>query len=142
MSVTWQAYCVLELARQQALQWVDGVRQRDYHSVRELTVDELPFLLGASALNLLRRGADGSLRLSADRWRLAEIEADAIVLRSLPTGQPEDDEEQILRVPLSRINRLTWDQLPRQCKRSQVRLHLKGGDLWTLSGELRFKNEE
>lgn len=108
--------------------------------MRELTVGDLPSVLGSSGLNLLRRCADGSLRLSADRWRLAEIESDAIVLRSLPADQ--DGEEQLLRVALAEIDRLTWDQLPRQRRRSQVRLHLKNGDLWTLSGELRMKNEE
>jgi hypothetical protein len=32
--------------------------------------------------------------------------------------------------------RITWDQLPRQQQRSQIRFHLADGELWTFSGSV------
>jgi hypothetical protein len=102
--------------------------------MRDVTLDELRAVLRSCALNLIRRGADGSLRLSADRWRLDEVKADAIVFRSL--RRDAADAEQVLEVDLSGVERVTWDRLPKQQARSQVRFHLANGDLWTFSGEL------
>jgi hypothetical protein len=101
--------------------------------MQDLAFGELPAVAGEAVLNLLRRGADGSLRLSADRWRLAEVTPDAVVFRSV-TDDPTDLQE--LRLPTEDVVRLTWDRLPRQQTRSQLRFHLANGDLWTFSGPL------
>ena len=101
--------------------------------VRDLTFDELRRLAGESVLNLLRRGADGSLRLSADRWQLADVSAEAVVFHSVP-GDASD--RQVLEVPLVDVTRVTWDRLPKQQTRSQLRFYLASGDLWTFSGPL------
>ncbi len=85
---------------------------------------------GTAYFNLLRRGADGSLVLSADRWRLVAIEDD--VLRFAPRdpgGEP-------LVLARGAIERVTWDQLARQQVRSQIRFSLKSGDVWTFSGSV------
>jgi hypothetical protein len=102
--------------------------------MRDVTLDELRAVLASSTLNLLRRGADGSLRLSADRWQLDQVEANSIVFRSLPRDQA--DVEHVLQVAVSDVERITWDRLPRQQARSQLRFHLANGDLWTFSGKL------
>ena len=103
-------------------------------SMRKLTFEELPGVLGSAVLNLLRRGVDGSLRLSADRWSLASVEEAAVVFRS-QLADPLD-EVQVLEVPRQDVQQLTWDRLPKQQARSQVRFHLTTGDLWTFSGQL------
>jgi hypothetical protein len=102
--------------------------------VRDLTIADLRPVLGSSTLNLIRRGADGSLRMSVDRWRLAEVEPEAVVFRSIPAEPPAA--EQVLEVLLVEVERITWDRLPRQQARSQLRFHLRSGDLWTFSGAL------
>jgi hypothetical protein len=101
--------------------------------VQDLTFDQLSHVLGDATLNLLRRGADGSLRLSADRWRLASVEPRVVMFRSVP---PPDEPEQVLEVLKDDVERLTWDRLPKQQVRSQVRFHLTSGDLMTFSGTL------
>ena len=101
--------------------------------MRDLTLEELGPLAGDQTLNLLRRGADGSLRLSADRWRLAEVRPDAVVFRSV---SEDETDRQVLEVPLGDISRVTWDRLPKQHARSQLRFHMASGDLWTFSGTL------
>ena len=102
--------------------------------VRDLTISDLRPVLGSSPVNLIRRGVDGSLRMSVDRWRLAEVEPEAVVFRSLPVEPTEA--EQVLAVRLAEVERITWDRLPRQQARSQLRFHLRSGDLWTFSGAL------
>jgi hypothetical protein len=92
-------------------------------------------LLGLTPLNLLRRGADGSLRLSADRWIFERADGVAIVFHS--DHPPGDPERQTLAVPLADLRRVTWDQLPRQRTRAQLRFHLANGDLWTFSGSIQ-----
>ena len=101
--------------------------------MRTLTFEELRPLAGDSVLNLLRRCADGSLRLSADRWQLAEVSPEAVVFHSVAATPAE---RQTLELPLSDIARVTWDRLPKQQARSQLRFHLASGDLWTFSGPL------
>ena len=102
--------------------------------MRDVSLEELGHLLGRTRLNLLRRGADGSLRLSADRWRLSEVQPAAVVFHS--DHGSDDAERQTLSVPVAELLRVTWDQLPRQRTRSQLRFHLANGDLWTFSGEI------
>ena len=90
--------------------------------------------MGAATLNLIRRCADGSLRMSADRWRLAEVNSEGVRFRTVAHDQAED--EQVLVLGAAEVRRVTWDRLPKQRTRSQLRFHLCNGDLWTFSGRL------
>jgi hypothetical protein len=83
---------------------------------------------GESYFNLLRRGADGSLTLSTDHWRLEALTSEVFRF----TAREEDAPELELR--LEEVERLVWDRLPRQQVRSQIRFVLVNGDLWTFSG--------
>jgi hypothetical protein len=85
---------------------------------------------GDGYFNLIRRGADGSLKLSADHWRLAESNPDTFVF----TAREEDAPP--LELPLAEVARVVWDRLPRQQARSQLRFRLNNGDLWTFSGSV------
>ena len=85
---------------------------------------------GEGWFNLLRRGADGSLVLSADQWRLASLTAAAFHFRARDPNAPA------LMLPVEQVERLTWDRLPRQQTRSQIRFYLASGDLWTFSGSV------
>jgi hypothetical protein len=102
--------------------------------VRELAFEELPAVAGASSLNLIRRCADGSLRMSVDRWQLSDVGHESVVFRA-PPQQPEEP-EQVLELARDEVERVTWDRLPKQQARSQIRFHLRNGDLWTFSGSL------
>jgi hypothetical protein len=87
-------------------------------------------VFGESYFNLIRRGADGSLTLSTDHWRLEQVTADAFHFEA----QAEDAPALVL--PLQQVERLAWDRLPRQQMRSQIRFYLANGDLWTFSGSV------
>jgi hypothetical protein len=101
--------------------------------VTELTPDAAAELLRTPRLNLIRRGADGSLVLSADKWTLDERGGSMFRFRS----ETVDGMETIwLDVNLQEVERLSWDRLPKQERRSQVRLHFLNGDVWTFSGYL------
>lgn len=94
----------------------------------ELDFETAARAFGSEYFDLIRRGADGSLVLSADRWRLAAF-----------TGQVyrfvgADPEAPTLELRAADVERVTWDQLPKQRTRSQVRFLLRGGDLWSFSG--------
>ena len=83
---------------------------------------------GHAYFNLLRRGADGSLVLSRDHWRLEEATDDAFRFAA------RDQDAPALEVRLEDVERLVWDRLPKQHTRSQIRFVLVSGDLWTFSG--------
>ena len=83
---------------------------------------------GNAYFNLLRRGADGSLVLSSDHWRLDELTPEAFRFEA------REDEAPTLEVRLEQVERLVWDRLPKQQVRSQIRFALTNGDLWTFSG--------
>ncbi len=85
---------------------------------------------GASYFNLIRRGADGSLVLSTDHWRLEQVTAEAFHFKAQEPDAPE------LVLPLTDVDRLAWDRLPKQQQRSQIRFYLVNGDLWTFSGNV------
>ena len=102
--------------------------------MRELAFEELPAVAGVSSLNLIRRCADGSLRMSVDHWQLSDVGHDTVVFRA-PGQQPEEP-EQVLELSRDEVERVTWDRLPKQQARSQIRFHLRNGDLWTFSGSL------
>ncbi len=94
----------------------------------DLATAAAPF--GEGWFNLLRRGADGSLVLSADRWRLARLDDDAF------SFAPDAAEAEPLTLPLGEVERVSWDRSPRQQARSQLRFLLRSGDLWTFSGSV------
>ena len=85
---------------------------------------------GDAYFNLLRRGADGSLKLSHDHWRLTEARDDAFCFA------PREDDAPPLLVPREDVARIVWDRLPRQQVRSQIRFYLANGDVWTFSGQV------
>jgi hypothetical protein len=85
---------------------------------------------GSAFFNLIRRGADGSLIMSMDHWQLDQVTAEAFHF------QPREDGATPLELKIDEIQRLTWDRLPRQQVRSQIRFYLANGDLWTFSGSV------
>jgi hypothetical protein len=90
-------------------------------------------LLEGVSLNLIRRGEDGSLVLSMDRWRFAGLAEDALTFTPEPPAPPETAP---LVIPLADVARISWDRLKKQQARSQVRIRKTNGDLLTLSGRL------
>jgi len=68
--------------------------------------------------------------LSRDHWRLDSNNTDA---GAFHFSAREEDAPDLL-LPFERIEKLTWDRLPKQQQRSQIRFYLKDGDLWTFSG--------
>lgn len=83
---------------------------------------------GEAYFNLLRRGADGSLTLSTDHWRLEELTDDVFRFSAREEDAPD------LEVRRGDVERLVWDRLPKQQVRSQIRFVLTNGDVWTFSG--------
>ena len=76
----------------------------------------------------LKFAADGSLTISSDHWRLDEATEDAFRFSARAADAPA------LEVLLEEVERLVWDRLPKQQVRSQIRVHLSNGDIWTFSG--------
>jgi hypothetical protein len=83
---------------------------------------------GDAFFNLLRRGANGSLTLSADHWRLEEAPEGVFRFAAREQDAPP------LELRDADVEHYEWDRLPRQEVRSQLRLYLNNGDLWTFSG--------
>ena len=90
-------------------------------------------LLADVSLNLIRRGDDGSLVLSMDRWRLASLVDEILTFAPEPPAPPDSEP---LVIPLSDVASISWDRLKRQQARSQVRIRKTNGDLLTFSGRL------
>jgi hypothetical protein len=86
--------------------------------------------LGQEYFNLVRRGADGSLSLSADRWRLLSATPEAFHFVAQDPAAPD------LIIRTTDLERLVWDQLPKQQTRSQVRFLFATGDVWSFSGKI------
>src|SRR5579859_4379250 len=85
---------------------------------------------GDAYFNLLRRGADGSLTLSSDHWRLESAADEAFRFAAREADAPPLE----IRVP--EVARIIWDRLPKQTVRSQIRFSFANGDLWTFSGQV------
>ena len=85
-------------------------------------------ILGQGYFNLVRRGADGSLVLSADRWRVKYLNPSELLFEAQADAAPD------LSVPLADVDQMSWDRLPKQQTRSQVRVLFRNGDLWSFSG--------
>ena len=85
---------------------------------------------GDAYFNLLRRGADGSLSLSMDHWRLdAATDARWRFVAREAEATPLD-------ITLADLARVVWDRLPKQQVRSQIRLLFVNGDVWSFSGSV------
>jgi len=99
---------------------------------RELDPATAARAFGRGSFNLLRRGANGSLTLSADHWRLepARSTPHTFCFAARDTAAPD------LLVDLADVERLVWDRLPKQQVRSQIRFYFRGGDVWTFSGSV------
>jgi hypothetical protein len=85
---------------------------------------------GDAYFNLIRRGADDSLKLSHDHWRLTEATDDAFRFA------PREADAPPLEIRHQDVQRIVWDRLPRQQVRSQLRFYLANGDVWTFSGQV------
>jgi hypothetical protein len=96
----------------------------------QLSTDSAVQALGDNHFNLIRRGADGSLKLSADHWRLSAVTDETLRFSAREEDAPP------LELNVQDIERVVWDRLPKQTVRSQVRFHLKRGDVWTFSGNV------
>jgi hypothetical protein len=96
----------------------------------ELDVASAAAAFGEAYFNLIRRGVDGSLSLSADHWRLDEASDDAFHFTAREVDAPA------LSVYLDDIERVVWDRLPKQQARSQIRFFFSSGDVWTFSGSV------
>src|ERR1700694_816236 len=103
---------------------------RDDASARELAAATAARAFGDAYFNLIRRGADGSLKLSHDHWRLDKA-TDAAFHFS-----PREADAPPLEVRRQDVQRVVWDRLPKQQVRSQLRLYLANGDVWTFSGQV------
>jgi hypothetical protein len=85
---------------------------------------------GAAYFNLLRRGANGSLTLSSDHWQLEAATEELFRFVAREADAP------LLELRVDQVERFEWDRLPRQQVRSQIRVYLSSGDLWTFSGSV------
>ena len=94
----------------------------------DLDPDTAARAFGDAYFNLLRRGADGSLVLSTDHWRLDQLTEAAFRFAA------REDDAPALEVRLDEVERLVWDRLPKQQVRSQIRFVFTNGNLWTFSG--------
>jgi len=90
-------------------------------------------ILDGTSCNMIRRGGDGSLTMSADRWRLAERGPTSFRFAAEPPVPPDVVP---LTIELADVERFGWDRLPKQQTRSQVRFYLRNGDVVTFSGAL------
>jgi len=85
---------------------------------------------GNAYFNLLRRGADGSLTLSHDHWRLDQTTPGHFRFA------PREADAPAAEIRCDDIQRIVWDRLPKQQQRSQIRFYLASGDVWTFSGQV------
>jgi hypothetical protein len=102
--------------------------------MQEITLDTAVRALEAAEFNFLRRTAELTLSMSGARWRLAERTPDTLTFRALDADGAFLADEMAL--PLADVERITWDRLPRQQSRSQLRLHLRNGEMWIFSGHV------
>ena len=90
-------------------------------------------ILDGIVLNMIRRGDDGSLVLSMDRWRFSRLTDDALTFTPEP---PAPADTAPLVIPLAEVATISWDRLKKQQERSQVRVRKTNGDLLTFSGRM------
>jgi hypothetical protein len=98
----------------------------------ELSLQAALDLLASTSFNLLKTTSEGALVMSADHWRLSHRQGDALVMDAEPAAGEEVAAP--LVVAFDDVERITWDRLPRQRRRAQIRLYFRNGDRWTFSG--------
>ena len=96
----------------------------------ELDYETAARAFGDAYFNLIRRGADGSLKMSHDHWRLDEATDEAFQF------VPREADAPLLELRHADVERIVWDRLPKQQVRSQIRFYLTNGDVWTFSGQV------
>jgi hypothetical protein len=102
--------------------------------MQEIDVDAAARALEATDCNFLRRSADLQLSMSGAKWRLAERTPESLTFRAVgPDGELLPD---AMTLALGDVERITWDRLPKQQSRSQVRFLLHDGEQWTFSGHV------
>ena len=101
--------------------------------MHEIDPETAERVLDGRVCNMIRRGDDGSLAMSADKWRLAERTPTTLRFVAEPPAPPDVAP---LTIELADVERLAWDRLPKQQTRSQVRVFLRNGDVVTFSGTL------
>ncbi|MDP8921977.1 MAG: hypothetical protein M3O34_03775 [Chloroflexota bacterium] len=106
--------------------------------MHDIDPETLERILDGRICNLIRRGDDGSLTISADKWRLAERTPTTLTFVAEP---PAPADVPPLMIELADVDRLAWDRLPKQQTRSQVRVYLHNGDVVTFSGALADPSE-
>ena len=73
---------------------------------------------------------DSAATTRVDSAQCDTVTADGFHFVAREVGAPD------LVVRLEDVQRLTWDRLPKQQVRSQIRFFLANGDLWTFSGSV------
>jgi hypothetical protein len=112
-------------------------RALDEGDVQDIDVDAAARALESTDFNFLRRTAELTLSMSGARWRLAERTPDALTFRAVaPSGELMPD---AMTLPLVDVERITWDRLPKQQSRSQIRFQHHSGEQWTFSGHVADK---
>ena len=96
----------------------------------ELDYETAARAFGDAYFNLIRRGADGSLKLSHDHWRLDRTTDEAFQFVPREADAPPRE------LRHADVERIVWDRLPKQQVRSQIRFYLINGDVWTFSGQV------
>ena len=105
--------------------------------MREIDRETAARVLASTGFNFLRRGADLTLSMFDGRWGLAEQTAATFTFRPVDVNgalAPASGADMLLT--LAEVERITWDRLPRQQSRSQIRFHFRSGELWTFSGHV------
>jgi hypothetical protein len=102
--------------------------------MQEIDVAAAARALEAADCNFLRRSADLELSMSGAKWRLAERTPETLTFRAV--GADGELLPDAMTLSLRDVERITWDRLPRQQSRSQVRFHLRDGAQWTFSGHV------
>ena len=100
----------------------------------EIELDQAARALESTGFNFLRRSADLQLSMSGARWRLVERTPETLTFRALDAAG--DLLPDAMTLALADVERTTWDRLPKQQSRSQIRFHFHSGELWTFSGHV------
>src|SRR3954462_5709715 len=102
-------------------------------ATQAISLDAAAAALRHGSFNTIRRGHDGSLVLSADRWRCAGLEGNTLRFDAV---DPREGDPPPLLLPIEAVAEMTWYRLPKQQTRSQVRFRMQNGDLLTFSGQV------
>ena len=102
--------------------------------MQEINVDAAARALEAADCNFLRRSADLQLSMSGAKWRLTERTPEMLTFHAV--GADGELLPDTMALSLPDVERITWDRLPKQQSRSQVRFLFRDGEQWTFSGHV------